>query len=322
MSESLRFWSLTRFPNYSNPRPLEAIDALQITQRDFMERHVHRNRACLVKHAVHHWPAYEKWRDIGYLKTHSMNRPVTIREQVISETIGWSSPEIRKQLRQLAASVAKQIDFHDFLARLERANEPLPLVADSCRFSAGSPLEPLRGDVSGLPFMPTLKKSRLYPPYRVFLYSNSYTDWHFHPTDETFMTQIVGAKEVLLLPPDDESWEGLYPIIEKTGRLYDIDTDRFPGARTLRPYRLTVEPGDAVFIPVFWWHAVESVNDDFGATIAATFPTPLHVNGDMRFPVARKLVRTYLLSRYAPLVLAALGYATVHRLLRGLAGAR
>jgi len=318
MSESARFWSLTRFPNYSNPRTLEVIDALHITQRDFMEQHVHRNRACLVKHAVRHWPAYQQWRDLGYLRAHSLNRPVTIREQVISETIGWSGPDIREQLRQLAASVAKQVNFHDFLTRLERANEPLPLVADSCRLSAGSPLERLRGDVSGLPFMPTLKKSRLYPPYRVFLYSNSYTDWHFHPTDETFMTQIVGSKEVLLLPPDDESWEQLYPIIRKTGRLYDIDTDHFPGLRTLRPYRLTVEPGDAVFIPVFWWHAVESVNDAFGATIAATFPTPLHVNGDMRFPVARKLARTYLPSRYAPLVLAALGYAAVHKLLRAL----
>jgi len=74
---------------------------------------------------------------------------------------------------------------------------------------------------------------------------------------------------------------------------------------------VTVEPRRCAVHPVFWWHAVESVGEEFGVTVAAAFSSPLHVNGDMRFPVARKLARTYLVSRYAPLVIAAVAYAAV-----------
>ncbi|XVN15470.1 hypothetical protein QZH47_03700 [Pseudomonas corrugata] len=136
--------------------------------------------------------------------------------------------------------------FHEFLDSLGEGDSPL--VADSCRFSEGSAIERLKEDVGGLPFMPQLGKTRAYPPHRSFLYRNSYTDWHFHVTDETFMAQVVGAKEVLLLPPDEASWRALRPVIEEAGYLYDIDTGRFPGTRALRALRTVVEPGDALYI--------------------------------------------------------------------------
>jgi hypothetical protein len=313
-----KFWSLSRFPNHPQAGTVEVIDALAISKEDFTRRYVNRNRPCLVKNAVRHWPAFQKWQRLDYLKTHSRNSAVVVRSQIVSEVIGWSNPQVRAELTEYANTVYREVPFHQFLDDLSVGDTPL--VADSCRFSEGSAIEQMKEDVGGLPFMPQLGKSRHYPPHRSFLYRNSYTDWHFHVVDETFMAQVVGAKEVLLLPPDEASWRALRPVIEEAGYLYDIDTGRFPGTRKLRALRTVVEPGDALYIPVYWWHAVQSTDDEFGATVAATFPTPLHVSGNISSPIARRVLRTYLFSRFAPLVFGAVLYSLGYRLLDKLIG--
>ncbi|WP_017904100.1 cupin-like domain-containing protein [Pseudomonas asplenii] len=307
-----KFWSLSRFPNHTQAGPVDVIDAFTITREAFTRHYVDRNRPCLVKNAVRHWPAFRKWQQLDYFKAHSRNNPVVVRSQIVSEVIGWSNPGVKAELTEYANTVYRDMPFHDFLDSLGRGRDPL--VADSCRFSEGSAIEAMKDDVGGLPFMPELSKSLHYPAHRSFLYRNSYTDWHFHVIDETFMAQVVGAKEVLLLPPDETSWRALRPVIEQAGYLYDIDTRRFPGMRNLRALRAVVEPGDALYIPVYWWHAVQSVDDEFGATVAATFRTPLHVSGDIRSPIARRVLRTYLFSRFAPLVVGAVAYSLAWRL--------
>lgn len=314
-----KFWSLSRFPNHPQAGAVEVIDALAISKEEFTRRYVNRNRPCLVKNAVRHWPAFHKWQRLDYLKAHSRNSAVVVRSQIVSEVIGWSNPQVKAELTEYAKTVYREVPFHQFLDDLSVGDSPL--VADSCRFSEGSAIEPMREDVGGLPFMPQLGKSRHYPPHRSFLYRNSYTDWHFHVVDETFMAQVVGAKEVLLLPPDEASWRALRPVIEQAGYLYDIDTGRFPGTRALRALRTVVEPGDALYIPVYWWHAVQSLDDEFGATVAATFPTPLHVSGNISSPIARRVLRTYLFSRFAPLVFGAVLYSLAYRLLDKFIGA-
>lgn len=304
---------LEKFPNYRDAGQLEVIDALTVDADSFMRRFSRGNRPCLVKNAVVHWPAYRAWRQRGYLRRNSDNRPVMVRSSLVSEVVGWSGPRIRDRLRAETRSAYSEMPFHDFLQAAETSDAPL--VADSCRFSAEGPLERMRADVGGIPFMPALPRSRRYPPHRVFFYRRSYTDWHLHSTDETFMSQVIGTKEVLLLPPDETTWRQLRPIIEKQGYLWDIDARDFPETGALRPYRVVVEPGDAVYIPVFWWHAVESVDDQFGVTVAATFSSPLHVNGDMRNPIARRLAKTHMLSRHAPLVIGMIAYSAGYRAL-------
>lgn len=313
-----KFWSLSRFPNHPQAGAVDVIDALVISKEEFTRRYVNRNRPCLVKNAVRHWPAFHKWQRLDYLKAHSRNSAVVVRSQIVSEVIGWSNPPVKAELTEYANTVYREVPFHQFLDDLSEGDTPL--VADSCRFSEGSAIEQMKEDVGGLPFMPQLGKSRHYPPHRSFLYRNSYTDWHFHVVDETFMAQVVGAKEVLLLPPDEASWRALRPVIEEAGYLYDIDTGRFPGTRALRALRTVVEPGDALYIPVYWWHAVQSMDDEFGATVAATFPTPLHVSGNISSPIARRVLRTYLFSRFAPLVFGAVLYSLAYRLLDKLIG--
>lgn len=44
--------------------------------------------------------------------------------------------------------------------------------------------------------------------------------------------------------------------------LADIDSMRFPKAQNLHGVETVVGPGDVLYIPIYWWHHVESVKPE------------------------------------------------------------
>lgn len=98
---------------------------------------------------------------------------------------------------------------------------------------------------------------------------------HFDPAEGTLI-QTHGAKRVVLFSPADT--DGLYPFPIRGGGVppwfsqVDIqapDMERFPRLRKALGGRLEgiVEPGDALFIPAFWWHEVTALGDDFVCSV-------------------------------------------------------
>jgi hypothetical protein len=47
-----------------------------------------------------------------------------------------------------------------------------------------------------------------------------------------------------------------------------IDAARYPALRQLRVYDVALTPGEALFMPIGWWHQVKSL--DFSVTITYT----------------------------------------------------
>jgi hypothetical protein len=312
-------WSLSRFPRYENALSLDSINAEELTEEEFRRNYVEKNRPCLLKGAVKHWPAYRQWSSTAYLKEKTRNEKTFARSYPISEYIFEAKGALKQQLIEKNQAVTQEIMFHEFLDRVENENESGQLVIHSWPLQQGLALSELCSDIDSFPFLPKPGGSRFYPSYRAFFYRQSYTDWHYHPTDEALMTQVVGAKEVLLLPPDKHSWDALWPVARQKGYLFDIDTNQFPKIRDMHPYRVTVEAGDALYIPVFWWHAVESLDEKFGITVAATFQTPLHINGDLQYPAARELFRNAIITSRAPLIIGATAYSLSHKMVKKLA---
>ena len=304
-------WDLSLTPNYADAMAIDTVHADQISEGDFYRHYVAQNRPCHLVGAVAHWPAFQQWHDIGYLKQATGNAVVAVRSEPIWE-FGPTASLDQGAIDRRNAAILEEMPLHDFLERV--AQQPQQLVLHSMPVAQGSPLQGLLKDIGKFQFLPRPGKSRAYVPLRAFCYRNSYTDWHFHPADEALMTQVVGDKEVLLYPPDDQAWDALDPVRQAEGTLYGIDLARFPKAGALRPYRAVVKAGDALYIPVYWWHAVQSADDKFGITVAATFGSPLHVAGDLRYPFARRLVADLLRSRMMPLGLVAVAYSYLHRL--------
>ena len=81
-----------------------------------------------------------------------------------------------------------------------------------------------------------------------------------------FFTQLVGRKQVLLFPPS--AWPSLYPYpflhAMESYAMVDVespDLDRFPALARARGLETTLEPGDVLWLPSFYWHHVRQLDD-------------------------------------------------------------
>jgi hypothetical protein len=89
-----------------------------------------------------------------------------------------------------------------------------------------------------------------------------------HDIMNVLFHQVVGSKRVTLISPLDT------PSVYNSRSVYsDVmveapDFDRFPAFRDAHPIVVDVAPGEALFIPVGWWHHVEAL--DLSVSVSTT----------------------------------------------------
>jgi hypothetical protein len=290
-------WSVDRFPNYDLAKTVEVVSSSELTRRRFFAEFVNENRPCLIKGAVRDWPAAARWRSPDYLREKCGAGAIQVRTVPFIQGLG-----VERRLKELERRRRSREFrlFTDFLDAATSGSEK-PVWIGSYPLEGDGALAPLAADVGRFGFLDPVPRAwdKSTPTHRAFVFRGSYTDWHFHLDEEALMSQVVGTKETLLLPPDAETWSRLWPVVEAETYAYEIDTAKFPRVAGLVPYRVRVEPGDALYIPLFWWHAVEAPPGEFGITVSTNFRAPLHVAFDPRLPGARKRAWNVLRTRRA-----------------------
>lgn len=99
--------------------------------------------------------------------------------------------------------------------------------------------------------------------------AGSFTPLH-HDLTNNLLLQVRGRKTVLMAAPGETP--RLYNDHHVYSRVRDLTepgiVERFPKLDGLRVHRLTLEPGDALFIPLGWWHQVTA--QDFSVSVTHT----------------------------------------------------
>ncbi len=276
-------WDLCNFPNYNRALEIEEVSADALEPVGFYKNYVLKNRPCLVKGAVSTWKATRDWKDIDYLKKLCANTTIRPRNIPKIETFGVSSCERDRLVIENSnqEETLPSIPFEDFLTSIASKNSKT-LYAETTQDN--KEFQHFEQDFSDFPFVDTQKKSLFYPNWGVMLYQNSYSDWHFHKFTEALMCQIKGDKETLLLAPDRKTWSQFSPVFRDELKYYNIPQGKHPSYDELTPYRVAVKEGDALFIPANWWHAVQSLDNEFGITSPHWWPSPLKIAADLRSP--------------------------------------
>lgn len=98
-----------------------------------------------------------------------------------------------------------------------------------------------------------------------------------HDIMNVLIVQVIGSKRFTLIDPLRTGYVyndyGVYSAVD----VADPDYARFPLFKYANPVSIILEPGEALFIPVGWWHHVESL--DLSASISFTnfvFPNEFH----------------------------------------------
>jgi Cupin-like domain len=123
---------------------------------------------------------------------------------------------------------------------------------------------------------------------RVFLWlgpAGTVTPLH-HDVMNILLVQVTGRKRVTLVDPLRGGYvyndHGVYSMVDAA----NPDYSRFPLYAYADPITVVLEPGDALFIPVGWWHHVESL--DLSASLSFTnFVFPNDYNWRHPEPPAR-----------------------------------
>lgn len=106
---------------------------------------------------------------------------------------------------------------------------------------------------------------------------------------ENFFAQIQGYKRFILFHPDQ--FENLYPypVYHPHDRQSQVDFDapdyeRFPNFKKAQGYEAIVGPGEVLYLPMYWWHQVESM-EGRGNTISVNFWYRAAMNEKIEYPL-------------------------------------
>lgn len=218
---------------------------------EFLERYYRTNRPVILTGMVEHWPARQLW-SLDYLDSRVGDAVVELqgeRESAVDYELAKDRHRRCLPLRLVTEAIRADVPSNDFYvtAYNNAANR--------------KSLEPIWGDIGPLPFLDSTR-----PDQRIFWLGpkDTLTPFH-HDLTNNLLVQLMGRKRVLMVPP----WE--------TGRMQNriyCFSDRVPAQWEQRSeqdfptlLQCIIEPGDAIFLPVGWWHHVEALD----ASISVSF---------------------------------------------------
>ena len=181
-----------------------------------------------------------------------------------------------------ADSVSMQVsDFVDYLLGRSDFPQGARLVEGKGPYLANVPFPSLAKQLPISSFFPTAPENSLF-----WLGSESRTPLHCHQHCDVLLLQLVGRRKIVLVPPHQATFVGCVPrnynVCTAAFDPFEPDREQFPGADVIHQLYYELEPGDALLIPGFWFHAVRLEEFSLAVSQFNAGLMPLAVGGGPR----------------------------------------
>ena len=239
---------------------------------EFKKRYYSRNRPVIVTNAIEDWPAKD-WT------------PESIRELAGDAEVEVQYDRAKDPLYQAHfnrhSKKMKFADFIDDVLRLSPSND-LYMTSNN-KPMEHTDLQCLKKDYGEIRDGYFAKQRRgdlwLGP-------AGTITPIH-HDLTNNFFIQIYGRKKIKLVSPLQTPKLYNEFFVYSKADFSDINTRRFPKTRELDICEFVLEPGQALFLPIGWWHHIESLDISISLTFIefkgvrndhySSFPKPKHI---------------------------------------------
>lgn len=220
---------------------------LPISRAEFFEQYHGRNRPVVLTGQMMTWPAMARWTP-DYLKRVCGDEIV----QVMTGREADEHYEIRSDKHRTS------MRFADYIDKVNKAGQTndFYLVAQN-EFMRTEGARRLEADIPGFPEYLDERREGF-----VFLWlgpGGTVTPLH-HDTTDILLAQVHGRKRVTMIPPDQKAL-----VYNHIGVFGDVDCEqpdliRHPLYRYVAKTVFDLVPGEALFIPVNWWHHVRALD--------------------------------------------------------------
>ncbi len=235
----------------------------------FVNNYYSKHLPVVLTNGVDHWPALKKWT------------PEFLQEQFGEQEIEVQFGRDRDPLYERnSGKHKKRMLMREFIALVQQGESNNHYMTANNTKNSFSSLEPLFQDVAdfgeGYRQQDTLQSGNLF----WFGPKGTFTPIH-HDLTNNMLVQIYGRKKVTLIPAFQVPWlyndKGVFSAADYP----NFDPKRHPHMRKITPVEVVIQPGEAIFIPIGWWHCVESLDisisisfTNFNATnqFAVNFP--------------------------------------------------
>ncbi len=240
----------------------------EIDPDEFLARHYASNRPALLQGKIDDWPALARWT------------PAYLRDAIGDAEVEFQGERGGNARFELDKDAHKRVlpfgAYMDVIERGNAGNDAYITAYNSGRNAAAfAPIMKDIGTIDGIltPGDASTKGMLWIGP------DGTFTPLH-HDLTNNLLVQVVGRKRVVLVSPNFTPH--LYNDTYVFSRIGDLEAGpealaAFPDVAEVRTYIVDLNPGDALFLPIGWWHQVRS--SDFSVSITNTnfvWPNDFH----------------------------------------------
>jgi ribosomal protein L16 Arg81 hydroxylase len=219
-----------------------------VTADEFLHGYYARNRPVILTGLARGWPAYRLWTP-DYLRGRCADEEVEVMNGRESDDRYEVNSESHRERIRFA-------DYVDRVTSTANSNDSYLVANNHFLESPGT-----RGLLDDLQILPEFLEPAP-PGGSVFLWfgpGGTVTPLH-HDALNVLLVQIRGHKRVTLIPSVQLPLVYNDIAVYSEVRLEEVDEARYPLFAAADRIELTLEAGDAIFIPVGWWHHVRSLD--------------------------------------------------------------